>query len=189
MERQVVWKEVDGVSTEHLAAEFDPVHADGVVVGVAESESESEPFRVRYRVQCDEDERVQQVEIDTLGTGGGTELQHDGEGNWRKDGESAPELAGCRDVDIAVTPFTNAIPIRRLDWEPGESATISVVYLDVPAMTAEAVEQRYTCLEPVDSDGGLFQYESLESGFTAELPVDSDGVVVDYPGVFRRVKL
>ncbi|WP_049970034.1 putative glycolipid-binding domain-containing protein [Haladaptatus cibarius] len=189
MKRHIVWELVDGVSTEHLTVEFDPVRADGVVVGVAEGEEAKEPFRVRYRVQCDESGMVQQVEIETLSENFGIELEHDAEGNWTKNGEPAPELTGYRDVDIAVTPFTNTIPIRRLDWESGESETISVVYLDVPAMTAKAVEQQYTCLEPVDSDGGLFRYESLESGFTAELPVDSDGVVEDYPSVFRRAEL
>jgi uncharacterized protein len=188
MERQVVWETVDGVGTEHLSIEFDdPVRADGVVVGIADGEGTEELCRVRYRVQCDASWAVQRVEIDPLGGAAGIELEHDGEGNWTKSGESAPALAGCRDVDIAVTPFTNTIPIRRLDWDSGESATIRVVYTDVPAMTVESVEQRYTCLKPLGSDGGLFRYESLDGGFTAELPVDSDGVVLDYPGLFRRV--
>ncbi|WP_435155916.1 putative glycolipid-binding domain-containing protein [Haladaptatus sp. DFWS20] len=187
MQRHIVWELVDGVSTEHLTVEFDPVRADGVVVGVAEGEEPKEPFRVRYRVQCDESGMVEKANIDSFSENSRIELEHDGNGNWTKNGEPAPELAGCKDVDIAVTPFTNTIPIRRLDWELGKRETISVVYLDVPAMTAKAVEQRYTCLEPLDSDGGLFRYESLESEFTAELPVDTDGVVLDYPSVFRRI--
>ncbi|KZN25014.1 hypothetical protein A4G99_00240 [Haladaptatus sp. R4] len=184
MQRNVVWESEDGVSTEHLSVEFDDaVGADGVVVGIREQK----PFRIRYRVDCDGTGTVRRVEIDPLGTGSGIELEHDGDGNWTKDGTRAPELAGCRDVDISVTPFTNTIPIRRLDLDSGESETISVVYLDVPAMTATQVEQRYTGLESLGSSGGVFRYESLESGFTADLPVDSDGVVVDYPGVFGRV--
>ncbi|WP_227353056.1 putative glycolipid-binding domain-containing protein [Haladaptatus salinisoli] len=188
MEREVVWETRGGIGTEHLTVEFeDPVRADGVLAGVAEGEGTKEPFRIRYRVRCDASWTVRRVEIDPLGEETGIELEHDGEGNWTKNGDAAPELGGCRDVDIAVTPFTNAIPIRRLDWNSGESATISVVYVDVPAMTTEAVEQRYTCLEPLDSSGGVFRYESLDSEFTAELPVDSDGLVLDYPGLFRRV--
>ncbi|WP_458207372.1 putative glycolipid-binding domain-containing protein [Haladaptatus sp. NG-SE-30] len=187
MERHVVWETIDGIGTEHLTVEFDPLHAEGVVVGIADRDSGTEPFRIRYRVECAGSEAVQKVEIDSLGASIGIELEHDGDGNWTKNGESAPELTGCFDVDIAVTPFTNALPIRRLDWESGESAKISVVYLDVPAMTVEAVEQRYVRLEPLGSSGGLFRYESLDSGFTAELPVDSDGLVLDYPGLFRRM--
>lgn len=187
MERHVVWEPVDAVGIEHLTVESgEELDADGTVVGIAENEGTAAPFRIRYRVECDGVGTVRRVEIDPLGVGHGLELEHDGDGNWTKDGERAPELTGCRDVDISATPFTNTIPIRRLGLQSGESATISVAYLDVPAMTAETVEQRYTCLEPLDSDGGSFRYESLASGFTANLPVDSDGVVVDYPGVFRR---
>ncbi len=183
MKRQTIWEVIDGISTEHLTVEFDDaIRADGVVVGIADEE----PFRVRYRIECDESGTVRRVEIDPLGTGTKIELEHDGDGKWRKNGKSAPELAGCRDVDIAVTPFTNTIPIRRLDLDLEESETISVVYLDPVAMAAKPVEQRYTCVEPLDSSGGVFRYESLESGFTADLPVDSDGLVPDYPGVFRR---
>jgi hypothetical protein len=190
MERHVVWEPVDAVGTEHLTVEFEGgLHADGTVVGIGENEGTAAPFRIRYRVACDGTGTVRQVEIDPLGVGDGMELGHDGNGNWTKNGKPAPELDGCRDVDISATPFTNTIPIRRLGLKSGESETISVVYLAVPAMTTTAAEQRYTCLEPLDSDGGVFRYESLESGFTADLPVDSDGVVLDYPGVFRRVDL
>lgn len=170
MQRDVVWELENGVSTEHL-----------IVVGVREEK----PFRIRYRVDCDGTGTVRRVEIDPLGTGSRLELEHDGGGNWTENGADAPELAECRDVDISITPFTNTVPIRRLDLDTGESETIPVVYLDVPAMTATQVEQRYTCLESLSSSGGVFRYESLESGFTADLYVDSDGVVVNYPGVFR----
>ncbi|MCO8242465.1 MULTISPECIES: putative glycolipid-binding domain-containing protein [unclassified Haladaptatus] len=183
MQRNVVWEAGDGVSTEHLTVEFDHINADGVVVGIRDEK----PFRIRYRVECDGSGAVRRIETDPLGTGSGIELDHDGDGNWTKDGTRALELAGCRDVDISATPFTNTIPIRRLGLGSGESETISVVYLDVPSMTATPVEQRYTCLEPLGSSGGMYRYESLKSGFTADLPVDSDGVVVNYPGVFRRM--
>ncbi|GKZ14912.1 putative glycolipid-binding domain-containing protein [Haladaptatus sp. T7] len=187
MERHVVWEPVGAVGTEHLTVEFEEeLSADGTVVGTAENEGTAAPFRVRYRVACDETRTVRRVEIDPLGVGGGIKLEHDGDGNWTENGVPAANLAGCRDVDISVTPFTNTVPIRRHDLASGETARISVVYLDVPAMTTTAVEQRYTCLEPLDSDGGVFRYESLESGFTADLPVDSDGVVLNYPSVFRR---
>lgn len=189
MEQQFVWETVDGVGTEHLSVEFDdPIRGNGIIVGIADDgEDVEEPFRIRYRVRCDASWTVRRVEIGTLGTEVGIEIEHDGGGNWTENGELAPEFGGCYDVDIAVTPFTNTIPIRRLDLDSDESAVIRVVYIDVPAMTAGSVEQRYTCLEPLNSNGGLFRYEGLDSGFTAELPIDSDGVVLDYPGLFRRV--
>jgi hypothetical protein len=97
-----------------------------------------------------------------------------------------PGLEGCVDVDISATPFTNTLPIRRLGLAPGESADVSVAYVDIDEMRAWTEEQRYTRLEQNSGDR-LYKYESLDGGFTADLPVDADGLVLDYPGLFRRV--
>ncbi|PLS83873.1 MAG: hypothetical protein CYG60_20870 [Actinobacteria bacterium] len=114
------------------------------------------------------------------------DLIADGEGNWTtRSGEAVPGLKGCTDVDISATPFTNTLPIRRLGLAPGESAELSVAYVDVGEMRAWTEGQRYTCLRQ-DAEGGLYKYESLDGGFTADLPVDADGLVLNYPGLFRR---
>jgi hypothetical protein len=89
------------------------------------------------------------------------------------------------DVDISVTPFTNTLPIRRLGLAPGESAEISVAYVEGTELQAWPEPQRYTCLEK-HSRGGLYRFLSLEGGFTADLPVDAECLVADYPGLFRR---
>jgi hypothetical protein len=89
-------------------------------------------------------------------------------------------------VDIAVTPFTNTLPIRRLGLAATESAELSVAYFKRTELQAWPDPQRYTCLEKSD-EGGLYRYLSLDGGFTADLPVDGDGLVVDYPGLFKRI--
>lgn len=183
MERQVMWEPTDGPGLEHLAVEFgDGLRADGLVVGVA-----SEPFRIRYDVRTDEADRLRSVRIESLVGDAELSLERDVDGNWTRDGERVADLAGCSEVDVSVTPFTNTLPVRRLRLAEGDAATIRVAYIDVPAMTVEPVEQRYTCVDPLDRDGGTFGYESLESGFRADLPVDAAGLVRDYPGVFERV--
>ena len=95
-------------------------------------------------------------------------------------------LDGCEYVDVSETPFTNTLPIRRLDLAPGESADVSVAYFDGSELQPWPEPQRYTCLEKNDR-GGLYRYLNLDSGFTADLPVDADGLVTDYPGLFKRV--
>jgi uncharacterized protein len=95
-------------------------------------------------------------------------------------------LRGCSDVDIQVTPFTNTLPIKRLNLKPGESKEIAVVYVNISELNLSRFEQRYTCISK-DKDGGVYRYESLSSGFTSELKVDADGLVVDYPGIFKMV--
>jgi len=93
------------------------------------------------------------------------------------------ELAGCIDVDIAATPFTNTLPIQRLRMKPGDRWDLRMVHVMVPELTFRAADQRYTCLT-ASPDGATFRYES--GSFQADLKVDPDGLVVEYPGLWRR---
>jgi hypothetical protein len=129
------------------------------------------------------------VDASTLGADAGSvSLRADRDRTWTDSrGDELSDLSGCVDVDISATPFTNTLPIRRLELERDESAEVRTVYLSVPDLSVETAVQRYTCLDPLDAAGGRYRYESLSSGFTAELPVDADGVVVDYPALFERV--
>lgn len=187
MRREVVWSAWDGPGTEHLllAAAEDGAVADGLVVGVAGGR----PFRVRYEVRCDAGWCARAVRVYAPGPDPSTpavDLLADGEGNWTtRGGETVTGLKGCVDVDVSATPFTNTLPIRRLGLLPGESAELSVAYVDVGEMRVWAEGQRYTCLER-DARGGLYRFESLDGGFTADLPVDADGLMLDYPGLFKR---
>ena len=86
-----------------------------------------------------------------------------------------------------MTPFTNSLPIRRLDLAAGEIADLRVVYLPLPELAPRPAEQSYACLRPLGPSGGLYRYQSRTSGFSADLAVDSGGFVVDYPDSFRRI--
>jgi hypothetical protein len=184
MRREVIWEFVPEPGMEHLrlAVGDDGVAADGLVVGVDEGAA----FRARYEIHCDAAWRVREVRAALL-DGGEIHLLADGAGRWAAaDGAGRSDLAGCLDVDIRVTPFTNTLPIRRLGLRPGESAELAVAYFALPALAVTRELQRYSCLA-AGPDGGLYRYESLPGGFRADLPVDADGLVVDYPGLFRRV--
>ena len=79
------------------------------------------------------------------------------------------------------------MPIRRLGLSAGESAEISVAYIDVPMLEPRPVRQRYHCIRPFGPDSGLYRYEALfRAGSAVEIEVDSDGLVIDYPGSFER---
>ena len=81
-----------------------------------------------------------------------------------------------------MTPFTNTLPIRRLNLKKGQAHDVVTVYVHFPELAISADPQRYTCLEPMK----LYRYESLDSDFVREIEVDPDGLVVSYPGLFRR---
>jgi hypothetical protein len=186
MRREAMWSAWDAPGLEHLrlAVHNGGVVADGIVLGL----SDGCPFRFAYEVRCDAGWRVRAVRTGVPGSErAGVDVLSDGEGNWTtSDGRALPELRGCIDVDISVTPFTNTLPIRRLGLAPTESAELSVAYFEGTELQVWPEPQRYTCLEKSD-EGGLYRYLSLDGGFTADLPVDADGLVVDYPGLFKRV--
>ena len=110
-------------------------------------------------------------------------LATDGSGRWGEmNGAHRTELDGCYDVDLACTPFTNTLPIRRLPLLEGHTAELPVVYVDPETLEVRKAVQRYTRVS-----SHQWRFESVDSGFTADLEVDEFGLVLDYPSLFRRL--
>ena len=179
---RAMWHPVGTAGLEHLADRRGPRGgriADGVVIG----ERDGNTFRLRYRIVCDAPGRMRGARLELLDETGGTlELETDGDGAWLANGRARPDLAGCREVDVSATPFTNTLAIERLALAPGASAELDVVHVAVPALTAERARQRYTGI-----DARHVRYEGLFRRFEAVLPLDEDGLVIDYPDTFVRL--
>jgi hypothetical protein len=110
-------------------------------------------------------------------------LGADGTGRWGEiNGSHRHDLAGCTDVDLAVTPFTASIPIRRLTLDVGEEADVLAATVDVETLGILPTRQRYRRRSP-----RRFEYTNLESGVTTEFDIDQYGLVHDHPGEFRRL--
>lgn len=170
---------------EHCAITITP--AGLVIEGVVAGDRNGR-YGAHYRVLADPAGATREVQVDYLG-GPSLHVAADGSGGWRDllTGAVLEGLAGCIDVDIGVTPSTNALPIRRLRLAPGQSAEIAAAYVPLPSQIdgpflPRPAPQRYTRLGPA-----LFRYEGLFRAFTAELPIDEDGFVLDYPTLFRRL--
>ena len=176
------WQDWAGAGLQHLVLRegADEIVAEAVVVG----DEEGARFGARFRIVCDGAWRVRRAEVDTIGGGPSIVLTSDGAGHWR-DGAGAPrpDLDGAIDVDLPMTPFTNTLPIRRLNLHAGESADLRVVYIVIPQGSVTVDPQRYVCLEP----RRRYRYESLDSDFMREIEVDAAGLVTTYPDLFRRV--
>ncbi|KJS33620.1 MAG: hypothetical protein VR64_02495 [Desulfatitalea sp. BRH_c12] len=178
-----VWnKNYAGVGLEHLLL-FERL-ADSVVLAFDEGRGS---FRLTYRLAWDASWRLRHAEL-VVETGHVTRslsLQTDGRGRWRDaNGRSINALDGCVDIDIWPTPFTNSFPIRREPMAIGERREYRMAWIFAPDLTVHAQLQAYT---PIADR--LYLFENLDgSGFQAVLPVDEDGIVLDYPGLFRRVK-
>ncbi len=184
MSKRIVarWQDESGKGMEHLALEVgdDGVTVDSTVLAAADDHY----FVAHYTLRCDRQWRLRRARIALPAEQRALELRSDGEGNWTDGvGATLPHLYGAIDIDITVTPFTNTLPIRRLDWMAGRAADFRMAYVWLPELRVTAEPQRYTCLEP----GRRFRFESLDSDFTRDLEIDADGLVVSYPGLFRRV--
>ena len=186
MERNIMWTPWSEPGLEHLRLlQVDgTILADSFIVGV----SNRMPFRLHYEITCDSNWKVKELDLTILsGNRESMKIQANGQSHWfTHAGDPIPSLDGCKDVDISATPFTNTLPIRRLELRPGQSAELLVAYVLIPEMELRTDRQRYTCLE-LNNSRGLYKYESLESDFSAELSVDRDGLVIDYPGLFKSI--
>jgi len=179
------WKAVGWLALEHLHVRDDAngVHADGLIVGTFDGA----PLRVHYQLECDRGWRTSAIRVNDLNTDERIELQHPASEGWREsNGAERADLADAIDVDIAATPFTNTLPIRRLRLDPGRAQEVTVVYIAVtPSLSFRPVRQRYTRLASA-ADSDRYLYESLESEFKRELVVDPNGFVIDYPDVWHH---
>ncbi len=184
MERHVMWVPADkpGLEHLHLIQKDSGIVFNSLIIGIAD-----EPYRLRYEITCDADWHVHRVSVVELDSARAIQLRTDGEGHWSKpSGESVDSLFGCTDVDISDTPFTNAIPIRRLKLKPGESADVLVAYIDIPALEYRPAKHRYTCIDQTER-GSTYLFEWADENYSATLPVDGDGLVINYPEAYRRV--
>jgi len=180
--RIVRWEWVHGGGLEHLHLQIggSAIEARGVMLGTLDARR----FALTYRILCDPGWVVREAEVETIGEGRHAVLTFDGAGTWRDGrGQTLDVLSGCGDLDLMGSPFTNTLPINRLQLGPEDSRRIRTAYITVPDLTLRADMQRYTCLE----SGRRYRYEGLDTKFTAELTIDADGLVVEYEGLFRRV--
>ena len=175
------WSDWTGTGVEHLVLTHntDAITADAVVISDGDGR-----FAARYRVVCDPGWRVRLTEVELIGDERRLRLSSDGQGHWL-DAEANPlhDLNGAVDIDLSITPFTNTLPIRRMELAPEQSADIAVAYIRVPELTVTKDPQRYSCIE----SRVRYRYESLDSDFVREIETDRDGLVVIYPGLFRRI--
>jgi hypothetical protein len=99
---------------------------------------------------------------------------------WRLNGQEYPEVAGCIDLDLAFSPSTNMLPIRRLGLAIGQEAEVRAAWLRFPSFTLEPLEQIYRRL-----DASTYRYQIAGGSFVAELQVNASGFVTLYPNLWQ----
>lgn len=179
--RTLLWRRLASPGAEYFAL---TEHGGGFrLAGTVVASVDAEPLLLTYGVGCDRQWRTREVEMQLVAgeRRAGLRLEADGRGGWRRDGEPFPAVQGCLDVDIAATPSTNTLPIRRLGLLPGHAAEVTAAWVKLPTLEVQPLAQIYTRLGESE-----YRYESGGGAFTAVLTVDDLGLVTRYPGGWER---
>jgi uncharacterized protein len=174
-------KEYGSLEECRLLTKEDAIEVDSVINGSYDHNN----FSVRYTIITNLNwETIHfSVSSEVNGKQRTISCSSDGKGNWSENGKTLPGFAGCTDIDIPLTPFTNTLPINRLGLELNAAAKIKVLYIDVLQQKETALHQRYTRIA-----AGKYKYENVPNDFEAMISVDGDGFVTDYPGLFSRAE-
>ncbi|ABF39030.1 protein of unknown function DUF1089 [Candidatus Koribacter versatilis Ellin345] len=108
------------------------------------------------------------------------------ESEWKVDGADRPDLSGCLDLDLTVSPFTNTLAIRQLALAPNEAKELNAVYVKIPQLEVVLARQRYQRLD-ANEPPRRFLYSGLDTGFIQEITVDEHALVEGYPRFAERV--
>lgn len=177
-----MWRRADGSGLERfeLCAADDGWLFRGTILAMDGGRT----FEASYRLSCDDRWRTRGAQVSLRANGSERELALTAEGGrWLVDGREHPALRGALDVDLAWTPATNSLPIRRLSLPIGaRSGSIVAAWVRFPELTVEPLPQEYERLSE-----SRYRYSSRGGAFVAVLEVDRHGVVHDYEGLWQRV--
>lgn len=99
-------------------------------------------------------------------------------------GQSRDDYHGALDVDVVLSPFFNALPIRRVGLHlRADSLTLPLVYVNLPELTVGPATASYSSSGPDSGDGIKLHSPVAET----TVVVDDDGFILDYPGLAARI--
>lgn len=158
-------------------------HVDGCTTAVEDGET----WVVSYAIGLDETWTTRVARITGRSASGirQAQLETDGLGRWRVDGEAASDLDGCLDVDLEASAMTNALPVHRMALRVGDRASAPAAYVRACDLRIERLSQDYARA----GDQGrsqCYDYAAPAFGFACRLVYDESGLVLDYPGIAVR---
>ncbi|WP_143310949.1 putative glycolipid-binding domain-containing protein [Chitinophaga vietnamensis] len=180
--KPVVWQAVRWTATEFFTLNENghTKLATGDITGVIRDQ----PFSIHYEVEIAPNWHTSSFLIRSSGPAARElKLTSDLGGHWfDKDNNYIAAFDGCIDIDISLTPFTNTLPVQRLQALPNDGeAMIDVIYILLPEFELQKTQQRYTRLR-----ADTWRYDNVTTPFTADLTFDEYGIMKDYPGLLQR---
>jgi uncharacterized protein len=159
--------------------------------GTTAAIEDGQAWVVTYRIVVDAAWVTRSARVSARTAAGACEtlLESDGAGHWVVDGDPAPHLDGCLDVDLESSAMTNTFPVHRLNLTQGARAAAPAAYVRALGLSAGRLEQTYTRIANEGEGEGArqrYDYAAPAFEFTSRLVYDESGLVVDYPGIARR---
>jgi uncharacterized protein len=177
------WRRIDEVQG-HSMSRVERLETGWLCHGAEVLASRAETIACNFTVRLDQHWATREAEVNAVSLTGEKRLslRADEAGNWWRDGNPAPDLTGCVDIDVAATPLTNTFPINRFaSLAVAEHRTTPVAWVSVPTLEVTRVEQTYRRL-----GRDRWRYSDPAHG-AFELSVDDSGFVIDYEGFASRV--
>lgn len=160
------------------------VKAYGRIIGAATEKHEA--FSASYDLITNDAGLTKRLSLHLVRAGGDTQISitRDGEDTWLVQsarGTERSDFGGAQDVDLALSPFFNALPIRRLALQKPDTApvTVPVAYLYLPSGEVTGASLQYT-----PTDAGI---DIISPVAETTITVDDNGFVLNYPGLAERV--
>ncbi|MBM7603057.1 hypothetical protein JOC75_001027 [Metabacillus crassostreae] len=181
---KVVWNNEELYGCEHLKLESTTENLVVQSTVIYVDEKKTTAYNLNYTVELDEHWLTKKFNIivDNIDS---IELHTDGEGNWfNSDGELIDSLEGAIDIDISATPFSNSLPINRINWSINQIEHFQMVYISVPSLETKKVPQSYHYIRK-EGELRYFKYRCYD--YETIISVDSNGLVIDYPKTFSRI--
>jgi len=161
---------------------------DGCLIqGCTAAIEDGTPWAVEYAIELDGAGATRSARISGRSAAGpgARLLEADGAGRWLVDGEPAPQLDGCLDVDLESSAMTNALPVRRLALAVAARASAPAAYVRAAGLAVDRLEQTYL-RAPGQGARELYDYAAPAFDFGCRLTYDQSGLVLDYPGIATR---
>lgn len=157
-------------------------------IGQANAVEDGRAWGLQYVITFDEAWATRTARVASICVGDDSvlEVATNGHGEWLVDRVHAPQLAGCLDIDLEASVFTNALPAHRLRLGVGERAEAPAAYVRAPTLAVERLEQTYERLPDRAAEAQRYLYTAPSFGFSAELSYDSYGLLLNYPGIGIR---
>lgn len=205
--KALFWRRIDTAGAEHaLYTDRAGLRAKGTLLAATPV-----PFTAKYEVYTDDAWTTARCEVTAEGAGFLRTVRLErAAGRWRVTaseqgnldavmlaaGQPRPAQPGADepgklhpalDVDIAFSPLTNTLPIRRLNLAGGAvgtSRTVLVAWIQLPSLEVVESTQTYRVVgdHRLRFTGGADQAGTSST----EIDVDEQGYVLHYPGLADR---